>query len=348
VPKDIHNNWIRDRLANTIRAELESHLTAVKLASEITRAANIPGFRFDRRKISNLAHGHDVTLTLDEIQAIDSYLVTRSSSLGKILERGTLLKHVTGNGRTVILVGARPSPVFYRETECAATHVDVDRQLLPDGASDSAYVDDKRYRFETDVVSEWDVRAQSFLQTAMHRVAPGSNIEHRVVLYRDPAQYELQCTGALEGTREWQKLFTELNAPSVVVIGSQQTNLAAELALCYMLGVEPFKGRSNLHSPPLPFVFVFWKERVERLPSNLALHGRNVEALLQRGLGTENACALYLNGELLLVQDASQASSWKEWGVLVVQRRSGGQVWLVVSGLTGPATYAVAQSAETF
>lgn len=130
----------------------------------------------------------------------------------------------------------------------------------------------------------------------------------------------------------------------MISIGSPLAALSSEVILARMFGVEPFERPRFSTKLPLPFYFV-WLPKVA--------HGfRSAFGLIWQDLTTEfktlaeevrksRSSAFILNGEPHAIP--AEGKTWTMYGLIAAQRRACGSVWLVVSGLAGPATLAAAR-----
>jgi len=190
---------------------------------------------------------------------------------------------------------------------------------------------------ETTVMSRWDVLALSNLQRSLDRVTSGVHFEIEEVLLRDELDERARILGSF-GQDRWYELIKDPNGPSVVCLGSPRACHAAEYLLCTMFGVPPFRTPTSDTVKSLPFQFV--EGTHVDLPSGLAARSPIVSTKQPNGEKTHTYVGLKVDREYY---DLTVSG----YGLLAVQRRRNGKIWLVIAGLTGPATYATARILET-
>jgi len=145
---------------------------------------------------------------------------------------------------------------------------------------------------------------------------------------------------------------------SVCYIGSTRSNVATEVVLSDMFGIQPFIAARQ--QPPFKFywqsdpdddpertdagffsAFQATDEEVGKIdsgfppsaPKRPPKRGRHVSALL-------------VEGQLLKVVPRI-SSMWEDYGILAAQKQGGDRIRVVVAGLTGPSTYASARACRT-
>jgi hypothetical protein len=143
-------------------------------------------------------------------------------------------------------------------------------------------------------------------------------------------------------TESWYSVLQE-DQSSVVSVGSPLGCLSSEVMLAKMMGVAPFVGpRFNLANQ-VPFFFAWRWEAAGKFESAFGLSPRelqSVDSKIANEVRRNRASAFVLDGTAHCV--AAKGKSWIMHGIIAAQRRASGNVWLVVSGLAGPATYAAA------
>jgi hypothetical protein len=181
----------------------------------------------------------------------------------------------------------------------------------------------------TNFISQWDLRSMADLLRLVDRARSG--VQHDVVdiLLRNSAQ--VRGTPLSEMSLEpWYDLLGQKDGPSLVAIGSPRANHASEVMLAMMFGREPFRPyRASERRAKLPFHFSWTNQSFTDLPSFIGV----TEALTKTGAHA----SLYIGDRPYAVHDESPRT---EYGVIVAQSRPNGRVWLVVAGLSGPATQA--------
>jgi hypothetical protein len=165
------------------------------------------------------------------------------------------------------------------------------------------------------------------------RLRSGTNFEIRDVIKPDKHEDILEKMKADGDVPE---------GPSLRCLGSPRANIAAEIMLCEMFNV-PVGAAGGGASAELPFAFVW--PRGEPMTSSFAMSVDDVDCgrwrCLDGGPG-DDGWAMRV-GETVYPTKPNTDKPWNTDGVAVAQRRPSGQVWLVVAGLTGPATCAVAE-----
>jgi len=185
--------------------------------------------------------------------------------------------------------------------------------------------------------SRWDALALAELVREASRFDRRQEFDIEDVLWRSPVD-----ASAIKAEKWYSLLDTERTA--VISIGSPLAALSSEIMLARMFGVAPFEPPRFTTKSPLPFYFV-WLPRVSHgcrsafglTWKDLALDFKD----LAKSVRANRSSAFILDG----APHASPAEgkSWTMYGIIAAQRRACGSVWLVVSGLVGPATLAAAR-----
>jgi hypothetical protein len=132
--------------------------------------------------------------------------------------------------------------------------------------------------------------------------------------------------------------------PSLVCLASSRSNLMAEWMLCRMFGQKEFTRARPTDRPELPFEFVWSKQYDDVLPSQFHLSPeqarRGGRKFGDPDLNTRASGFRYSAG--YAIDELTIADEGYTYAVCVAQRRERGQIWLLVAGLTGPATFAAA------
>ena len=292
------------RLAKVIRERKEAHGGYSQLAEAIRVASQTEKAPLDRRKLRRIVDQDDtVTLSVEEIRALDKYLTPFGEGLA---DRAFLVR---------------------RSLLSSLSAKDQVMMLLGSHPRPGARND----------VSRWDVRALSALQGALGHLHPGTHPKIDDVLLREELETDPQ-------TRELFERHLKNKDLGVCMVGASRSNPASEGALCKMFLVEPFVQPA---STALPFRFIWSPKAHKSFPSAFALDYDEIEAQnseLAAEIKNEKAWALLAEGELYRVPRTNEleGAAWKDYGIGVAQRRPGGRAWLVVAGLSGPATYAAA------
>jgi hypothetical protein len=145
----------------------------------------------------------------------------------------------------------------------------------------------------------------------------------------------------------WTGLLED-HGPSLVCLGSSRTSPATEIMLCRMFGCPQYVNAPRGQKRRLPFHFAWCLDLPFVFPSHFHLPSaevaeRDPDAADLIDLG--NASAL-VTEENVFVDTVHQAHRGDTYGVCVAQRRKGGQVWLILAGITGAATYVAAKLAK--
>ncbi len=185
-------------------------------------------------------------------------------------------------------------------------------------------------------ISLWDSQSYADLraQVSMQGFERKTEIQH--VLWRSPVN------PAALGEEPWHKILDEDRA-SVISIGSPLAALSSEIMLARMFGVKPFERSTVTAGQRVPFSFVWLEKLAHDFKSAFGLTSRELASIkpdlagrVERSLST----AFFLEGEAHEVK--VDAHDWTSYGVIAAQRRAAGNIWLVISGLAGPATSAAA------
>lgn len=184
-------------------------------------------------------------------------------------------------------------------------------------------------------LSRWDLRAANKVTRHIHSAAPATGviIDDVVFARSRPRDPDGQPLPMLDDT-----------ATSLCIIGSPRACWAAERALAEMFDVDAF----SKPDAELPFHFV-WSRDLRNLYRDStfafkpnALRRPHPAAFAQFAKG--EARALVVGDKLFMRAPTSKGKPWKDYGVVAAQRREDGRVFVVVAGLSGPATFAVAQA----
>ncbi len=185
--------------------------------------------------------------------------------------------------------------------------------------------------------SRWDSLALAELVREASRFARRQEFDIEDVLWRSPVD-----ASAIK-SEKWYSLL-DMESTSVISIGSPLAALSSEVMLARMFGVEPFERPRFTTKLPLPFYFV-WRPKVAR--GCRSAFGLTWQELTPEFKGLADAVKKNLSSAFILNGVAhaapAEAKSWTMYGVIAAQRRASGSVWLVVSGLVGPATLAAAR-----
>jgi hypothetical protein len=136
---------------------------------------------------------------------------------------------------------------------------------------------------------------------------------------------------------------------SVCAIGSPRASFATEWMLAKMFGLKPFSNPSEvvplrfLWSPEitLPYDSAFspgLKDGRKSRPRSKKTPGDQARAALV--IGDENGGKSYVDSS----PTGEEQTTGRSFGVVLAQQRAAGDVWMVVAGLTGPATFGCASA----
>lgn len=185
-------------------------------------------------------------------------------------------------------------------------------------------------------LSLWDMTAMAKIQRYIN------NLDRSVRSDIEPIALPKtkSATNAIKKLRE-RYLFHE-DGPSLVILGSPRANLGAEVAIQLMMSpLVPPRSASRL-----PFHFA-WSQN-SNFRSYAAIEPAKIRRKrpdLAEAVEKKQQWALQI-GDEYHVADARGANPMKTYGVLLAQRRKRGQVWMVLSGLSGPATLGCAEIAH--
>lgn len=183
-------------------------------------------------------------------------------------------------------------------------------------------------------ISRWDTRSLAELLTLASRLDVHHEFDIEDVLWCSPVN------PAAIKTERWHRILDEDQA-SVISIGSPLAALSSEVMLARMFGVAPFTPPQVKTSKQVPFFFVWLPRLARNFRSAFGLTWRELESDAKAfALRVKNnqSSAFVLDGVTHGV--SAEGKSWTMYGVIAAQRRAAGNVWLVVSGLAGPATNA--------
>lgn len=303
------HEMIKLRLAQILERHKEQCGSIAKLAEAINKANN--GEKsVAPRKLAPIIGGNPNSLTLSELEAIDNYLKPFGQSLADL-------------------------PLFDADT--------VERALVEQG--EVVLYLSTRVVLEREYTSVWDTRAFSGIAESIHSRWPTT----RVILKEQESQ---RLVEQATPDRDWSQLVDNTHA-SYCCLGSPLTSGLAEYMLAAMFGVPAFKPPPVIRNTELPFYFVWYphpddESRSERISSHFAHHADDLakaELTLPQDLPEairDRKAQAFLVGKNVHEVRLDQ-EEWKDYGVIVAQRREQGKVWVVVAGLSGPGTFAAAR-----
>ncbi len=299
------------RLAKVLSARKNAVGSFSKLSREIHAAwLELTGKEstrpiIDRRKVRAICSAGDrLVLSLDELYALNAYLERFDESLAR-------------------------RPVFEKPSLLQA-FAEGDRVVFLLGSK----VHDRRVD-----LSQWDVKSVAEIQREVDRVSTNVHFDLHDVLLEEEVE---KARASFD--EPWAK-FLESGGPSVVCIGSPRACHAAELMLSTMWGETPLEA-AETDDPVLPFHFVRPSVQEQFVPSRFVWHENDIkdrDSAVARRVAEDQVFALCI-GEEVHLADAPGKKPSRTFGVVVLQRRPNGAVWMVVAGLTGAATHAAALS----
>jgi len=296
------------RLPRMVKAAIDREGTANRLAERINSMCRDAGqsCRITRRTLVKIRdRPESVCFTLEILTALQIYFAAHGESLADkpLFEKRGVLEAVSCSRRVVFVLGS------------------------------NACVQERR-----DDISRWDNLAVAQVLTAVSRLSPHSEYSIEDVIWRWPVTPE-----SLTDDRFQLALNDDL--ASVISIGSPLASLGTEIMLAKMFGVEACSAPNfGPQLSLLPFYFV-WRQQVTKgFRSAFALTWRELlpvdRNLAKRVRSGRASC--FLCGKRRYVIPVN-GNAWTIPGVIVAQRRAAGNVWVVLAGLAGPATFAAAE-----
>jgi hypothetical protein len=183
---------------------------------------------------------------------------------------------------------------------------------------------------ERNELNRWDVRAMAVVLQAIEKSRPGTPV----------GVEDMRFTDGLPRPPP----FLDEEGPSVCCIGSPRSCYAAEFMLARMLGVTEFSEASVDH---VPFRFIWSPKATRPYPSAFRAEAEQICALdnqLAADIKADRAWgALEIRDMLYPVRRQNKKGRiWTAHGIVLSQTRPGGQAWMVIAGMSGPATFACA------
>lgn len=266
----------------------------------------------DRRKLKLLVAGDpSVSLCAAEFQILDRYLEPFGYGLSwvPIFEKPNLMRALADSGRVTFLLAERRD-------------------------KDIGYF------------SNSDVLAMAALQRGI-----GASGQHVLLDIEAVPLYEQQweareCARFGDWTGEDHQVGEK--GPSFVSLGSNRSLPASEGLQARMFGCEPFADAVREEKYRLPFHFV-WSETLPYVfdshfhlkPSDIAERDFKGAAAIEAG----DASAL-VTRDKIFIDRFHLDQHGPTYALCAAQRRRGGQIWLVLAGVTGAATLAAARVAS--
>lgn len=182
-------------------------------------------------------------------------------------------------------------------------------------------------------LSRWDIQAVAAMLRGLDRLRSGIHFDIIDVLHYDPSKRPL------EDADRWRTVLDDVHR-SAVLVGASSVSAATEKALSAMFEVTPLVAPQA--DTPLPFYFI--RPRAAFLASAFAVDPAYVpRGLTGRGPLRPDSIGLRV-ADRVYVELVKEPRRRKSYGIMALQRRPSGQVWLTVAGLTGPATLAAAEA----
>lgn len=286
---------------------LESAIIGATTKSELEARKHWPGF-VGRRVLKKLIEGKgSAIVSIAQLQQIDAYLCRADPDwrAHSLTLPSSVVAGLAGAGHVTLWDGKKPPAPL---------------RTCPPGAS--------YHRADA------DIEAALFLEARLKEYAAEIRIERESVklLGRWDETRELlgqdRCSRFLLGGKR-----------ADVMVGSPLANPLCEVGLSAMGEVEAFRCNST-HFPALPFRLIWPDDARGAVESSFALRvaalAESHPALAQSLVGTSSR-GLLVDGRLLLVDPPEQRDSCA-YGIVAMQLRADGSVWVVVFGLNAVGT----------
>ena len=297
------------RLARVIRIQKERAGSFLALEGEIAEAN--PNILYEgaqvvisRHKLKQIAEGDEgLVLKLFELRALDRYLAR------------------LGSGESLA-----DRPLFEKQG-ILESFGETGRVCFILGSR-------LRHGERVNELRRWDCRAMAIL---MHDLG-----EQRGRIQLEFEDVEVTTSKKRIQTETWFRYLND-DGPSVVSVGSPRACLATEVLLARMFNFPEFESPLDPKAQP-PFSFI-WSP--DERPKSLSAFNSDTSALrgknkgLARKVELGKAWAIRLNDKVYEVPREYQRT--KMFGVVAAQRRSRGQIYLVLAGISGPATFATSK-----
>jgi len=188
--------------------------------------------------------------------------------------------------------------------------------------------------------SHWDLLGLAEMQRLIQQCGTGVRFDIREV------SEDMDDKKLLQRSVRWRSLVQEAG-PSLVCLGSCRTIPAAESMIRAMFGGKPF-GKDSLRKEELPFHFV-WSRKpayVADSPFHIVSDEiKHLDTAAARQVENGDASVLKL-GDRVLVDQVTPKRGGEAYGICVAQRRGNGQIWVLVAGIAGVATYVTAKQTK--
>jgi hypothetical protein len=263
----------------------------------------------DRRKLEMIARGDDRPLLLSEINALDRYFESKGK---RLLDRPGLVPALAERGEVDILIGAR-----------------LDKAPSAEKAAGT-------WKAARNATSMWDVRALAAVLRELDRARPQTRYEITPILGVNSGPTPPRPAG---GQGWWPNPDRKPEANrSTVSIGGPRSSPVAERMLAEMFNLEPYRV-PNLREWTRPFLFVWPSDAGQ---SCMSIDVPEARRFARNPTSEDGPSGLIIDRDLFIVPNDQKAGRGTTVGVLAAQRRPKGQVWLLLAGIDGPATYALA------
>ncbi|HEY7765643.1 MAG TPA: hypothetical protein VIB38_11690 [Aestuariivirgaceae bacterium] len=317
---------LKFELAQMVESAIVAEGSAARLSKKIVTAVrrldpqtgdDVNGI--DPRTLKKLAADDPtVQLSAAQLRMLDAYFAPRGMSLAvrPLLASHSILPHVARSEKMLFLLGAYP----------------------------------RKEEMRIDV-SHWDFKSVTHLVNAMNSRAPRAGYTMEEVIYQDgmaPTEFSRQS---------WFRRIAD--DTSIIAIGSSRVNHAAEYLLSEMfpsIDSRPFVFTSSDGSPSFQSAFWLPFNRFAALGKRrgIKLDDRASDILRNHSSGARALVAdknLFVSDPLLRVSPRSEGNSvgesFKTYGIVAVQRRAAGGIWVAVCGLSGPGTFGSACAIDT-
>ena len=289
----------------TTYVELERRLrSAVSGESESESSGELEK-TIDRRKLRRLAASdEDVPITFSELHTLDVFLRRRGhGGLSSIFRSTDLLQSISELPTTTFFLGFQPASSPEARTW----------------------------------ISHWDLCSVTELLHGLYRFHYASRLKVKL----EEVQLREHPTVEQMSDESWYELIkSEQTSQSLISIGSPKACHASEVMLAEMFGVKPFESGGTEPRQDLPFQFEWTMEQLERTPSSFAFARTSAKSLPAPFRNFSSFSLHYLG---VCYEVPMEEKQWRDYGVIVAQRRGNGNIWAVCAGLSGPATLASAR-----
>jgi hypothetical protein len=271
----------------------------------------------DRRKLQKIAKRIDVPLNFREFTTLNAYLESQGRGIAAVSSPPGVIREITDHGHVTITLGAQPLEPLRR--------IDVSR---------------------------WDLRSQSEILRAMNATGRTVNLAVEDVICRDRAAEDFSNDDDVPQNEVWHKHLKD-DGPSVICIGSPKACHASEVMLARMTRLQMFQREPTTPAPPFFFAWPDHDPRAQKVASTFKRTSRQLKQCVDHtgALVTDLAdekcqTSALFDGQLRPVFRGGK--EWRTHAVVAAQRRPGNQIWLVLAGLTGPATLGAAMAIHEF